>query len=108
MPRHPGRSGHAWRKALLLLYQPDPLICWLCGDPIDKTLKYPHPWSKSGDHIITLKAMRDMGMTMPEQRALALDPNNLRPAHLRHNIARGARPPQRPTAAATTRHTRQW
>lgn len=27
-------------------------ICALCGKPVDKTLKWPHPLSKSVDHII--------------------------------------------------------
>lgn len=27
-------------------------ICGICGKPVDKTLKYPHPLSKCIDHII--------------------------------------------------------
>ena len=27
-------------------------VCALCGKPVDKTLKWPHPLSKSVDHII--------------------------------------------------------
>lgn len=89
MPRHPGRSGHAWRQACKQVFTPNPLICWLCGQPIDKGIKYPHPMSKSVDHVIPISRMR--GMSPAEQRALALDPANLRPAHLRHNISRGNR-----------------
>lgn len=27
-------------------------VCGICGKPVDKTLKYPHPMSKCIDHII--------------------------------------------------------
>ena len=27
-------------------------VCGICGKPVDKTLKYPHPLSKCIDHII--------------------------------------------------------
>lgn len=27
-------------------------ICWICGEPVDKNLKYPHPLSKTVDHKI--------------------------------------------------------
>ena len=29
-------------------------ICGICGKPVDKTLKYPHPLSKCIDHIIPI------------------------------------------------------
>lgn len=29
-------------------------ICALCGKPVDKSLKYPHPMSATVDHIIPL------------------------------------------------------
>ncbi|MBQ2649418.1 MAG: HNH endonuclease [Achromobacter sp.] len=29
-------------------------ICGICGKPVDMTLKYPHPLSKSIDHIIPI------------------------------------------------------
>ena len=30
-------------------------ICGICGKPVDKTLKYPHPYSPTVDHIIPCK-----------------------------------------------------
>jgi len=29
-------------------------ICAICGKPVDKTLKSPHPWSATIDHIIPI------------------------------------------------------
>ena len=29
-------------------------VCGICGKPVDKTLKYPHPLSATVDHIIPL------------------------------------------------------
>ncbi len=56
--------------------------CWLCHKPIDLALAYPHPGRISVDHVIP----RSQGGT----DSLA----NLRPAHLRCNEQRGARPPR--------------
>jgi hypothetical protein len=46
--------------------------CWLCGEPIDYRLKFPHPRSWSLDHAIAVT----------ENAALALNPGNFRSAHL--------------------------
>ena len=27
-------------------------VCGICGQPVDKSLKYPNPWSATVDHII--------------------------------------------------------
>jgi 5-methylcytosine-specific restriction endonuclease McrA len=29
-------------------------VCAICGKPVDKSLKYPHPWSATIDHIVPL------------------------------------------------------
>lgn len=29
-------------------------ICGICGQPVDKTLKWPHPYSATADHIIPI------------------------------------------------------
>lgn len=29
-------------------------VCGICGKPVDKTLKFPHPMSKTIDHIIPI------------------------------------------------------
>lgn len=61
------------------------LPCWLpeCGQPIDYTLKAPHPDSFSVDHAIPVADRPD----------LAEDPANFRPAHLDCNKRRGTDAP---------------
>jgi 5-methylcytosine-specific restriction endonuclease McrA len=46
--------------------------CWLCGEPIDYRLKFPHPRSWSLDHMIPIS----------ENPALMLNASNFRSAHL--------------------------
>ena len=46
--------------------------CWLCGQPIDYRLRFPHPRSWSLDHVIPVK----------ENPALMLNSSNFRSAHL--------------------------
>lgn len=58
--------------------------CWLCGTQIDYRLAYPHPYSWSLDHAITVK----------ERPELALDALNFRASHLDCNIARGTDDPK--------------
>lgn len=53
-------------------------ICWLCGKPIDYTLKHPDPLSFSLDH-------RFMWHTHPHLRH---DPANFEASHLRCNQRR--------------------
>ncbi len=50
--RQPGHRGafEAARKKVLATQD----ICGICGKPVDKTLKYPHPLSPTVDHIIPL------------------------------------------------------
>jgi hypothetical protein len=57
--------------------------CWLDGDPIDYSYKYPHPMSFSMDHAIPVKERPD----------LILDPGNFRPSHLDCNHRRGTDEP---------------
>jgi 5-methylcytosine-specific restriction endonuclease McrA len=57
--------------------------CWLCGEPVDYRLKFPHPRSWSLDHAIPIK----------ENPALALNPANWRSAHLDCNEYRGSGEP---------------
>ena len=45
----PRRSEFEKNKKKILLSQS---ICGICGKPVDKTLKYPHPQSATVDHII--------------------------------------------------------
>ncbi len=63
--------------------------CWLDGQPIDYSLRYPHPDSWTLDHKIPVAA------PLHGQR-YQLDPGNFRPAHLHCNRARGDRAPDLP------------
>lgn len=55
--------------------------CWLCGEPIDLTLKYPHPMSFTVDHVT------------PTSHGGADDYDQLMPAHNAHNRERSNLPP---------------
>ena len=57
--------------------------CWLCNGDVDYRLEYPHPWSWSADHAITVK----------ENPSLLMDKNNLRHSHHTCNQARGTDDP---------------
>ncbi len=57
--------------------------CWLCRQPIDVDLAYPHPMSGSVDHHIPASTGHDV-----------LDVGNWRAAHLRCNQSRGNRKPK--------------
>lgn len=83
----------AWhrRRALLLeastgepvilaeIAERDAWVCGLCKLPVDATLAYPDPMSKSLDHIV------------PLTRGGAHDPSNAQLAHLRCNVSKGNR-----------------
>lgn len=53
--------------------------CWLCNQPIQYSLKFPHPGSYSTDHSIPAEERPD----------LFFDTNLWRPAHFSCNSARG-------------------
>jgi hydrogenase maturation factor HypF (carbamoyltransferase family) len=78
MSRSPGRGGHAWRKVCAIVLSPHVLVCIRCGYVIDKTLRWPHPFSKSVDHRVDLVDGGD-----------PLDISNLGPAHLGCNSRAG-------------------
>lgn len=86
-----GRTGRRWlrlRENLKAQNRP----CWLCGQPINPRLRWPHPASFSVDHRYPLS-------THPH---LAEDPAALMPSHLRCNVNRGARDPK-PSIGDTSR-----
>jgi len=58
--------------------------CWLCGEPIDYRLKFPHPRSWSLDHVIPLK----------DNPGLLLNPAGFKSAHLDCNRHRGSDEPR--------------
>lgn len=78
MPRGPGRDGRPYRRAKARVRRTQN-VCHLCGCPIDKTLRWPHPMSFSVDHIEPYSLRPD----------LARDPVNLAASHLACNSAKG-------------------
>lgn len=61
------------------IFERDKWICGVCGKPVDQTLKFPHPYSKSLDHIVSL---RNGGLH---------DPSNVQLAHLHCNWSKNSR-----------------
>lgn len=91
MPNPKHRTSHrAYRRLRQRTLAGDNLICHLCGQPIDKTYKSPHPLSATADHITPIsKGGNNLGTLLP--------------AHRICNTKRGNRtPPQE------TNHIRQW
>jgi hypothetical protein len=89
MSQHSARSP-AYIRATREL-QAEQLPCALCHHPIDYTLKHPHPYSFSVDHII------------PRSKAPHLDETyGLRPAHLLCNQRRSDK------TTAPTATQREW
>lgn len=71
--------------------------CWLCGKPVDKTLKTPHPGSPEVDEVVPVSLGGD-----PLSRA------NCRLAHRLCNVRRGnGTRGRRPTITPVTT-TRVW
>ena len=58
--------------------------CWLCSGSIDYRLEWPHPFSFSLDHKVTVK----------ENPALLLDRENFAASHWDCNMARGTDDPK--------------
>ena len=81
-PRSKGRTGRPWRRVRARVIRTE-THCWICGQPVDKTLVWPDPMSATADHVDPLAlggAERQRG--------------NLRLAHAGCNIRRGTRTPQ--------------
>ena len=80
-PDMDGAFQHEYQKARRqLLASSDVPICALCGKPIDKRLKFPHPLSASVDHIIPIA-----------KGGHPSDLSNLQLAHLICNQQKGSR-----------------
>jgi 5-methylcytosine-specific restriction endonuclease McrA len=61
------------------VYDRDGWLCGICGDPVDRSLSYPDPMSKSLDHIV------------PVSRGGAHALTNVQCSHLRCNISKSDR-----------------
>lgn len=48
------RAGNAWRllREQVLSEEPD---CWICGDPIDRSIEWPRDMSAEADHVTPLE-----------------------------------------------------
>lgn len=55
-------------------------VCAICGQPLDKSLRFPHPMSATADHIIPISQGGDPS-----------DPDNLQAVHLICNQIKGSR-----------------
>lgn len=71
-------TSKAWKR-LTDAQRSKRLPCFLCGQPIDYTLKWPDPGSFSADHI----------KPWIRHVELRLDPGNVVSAHLRCNQSKG-------------------
>jgi len=71
------RQGRPWRRLQKRVIR-DNDLCWICGQLVDKSVRWPDPMSASVDHVIPL--------TMGGELA---DPGNVRLAHMRCNSSRG-------------------
>ena len=98
--RHPGRGGWAWEQVRKQVVR-DATTCCICGYSLCPDVPLRSKWSTTVDHIISIKAMR--GLDGETQRRLALDPSNLRVAHLHCNSKRGAK-----VAKPTLHPSREW
>lgn len=94
MPRSRGRTGRPWRRTRQRIIRRDS-ICYLCGQPLDPALQYPHPQSTVVDHIEPLS----------HNDHRALDLTNLAAVHKRCNEIKGNGSPHR---VAATRNSRTW
>lgn len=75
----PQRGGtRAWRN-LAAVQRAKHLPCYLCGQPIDYDLEWPHPASFSADHV----------KPYVRHPHLRLDPGNVVSSHLRCNQSKG-------------------
>lgn len=74
-----GRTGNRrYRRERAAILKGD-VVCWLCGQPIDKALAWPDPMSASADHVLP---HADGGSDSRQQ---------MKPAHLGCNSRRGRR-----------------
>ena len=114
MSRHSARSRRYrdLRAAFLRVNT----TCWLCEREIDPTLKWPHPYSESIDHLIATSRYEVDPCDTDYWRAAHLRCNNQRQAKAgrvrvgptTRERARRAKYEDPPTSAPRTRPERDW
>jgi 5-methylcytosine-specific restriction endonuclease McrA len=78
MAQHQGRKGRPWRRVREQLRAMG-MPCWLCGHPIHYGAHHLHPLSFTADHVV------------PRSKGGAPTLDNVRAAHRKCNLQRGAR-----------------
>lgn len=94
-PDHDGAHRLAFDRAKRKIMASES-ICGICGQPVDKTLKYPHPMAPCIDHIIPI-----------DRGGHPSDIHNLQLAHWKCNRAKSNKliiPAQGQNAAAGTKN----
>lgn len=76
-----GLAGSRWRRLQTRVYREE-RVCGICGQPVDQTLRWPHPDSRCVDHILDRRKH-------PE---LAYSRHNVQLAHKHCNEEKGAGP----------------
>lgn len=94
-----GANGYRRRQAKARLKRRGDHICWICGKPIDMSLKFPDPMSWSCDEYQPRSRGGDQ-----------YDIDNLREAHLVCNERRGnSMPGEKQTLfKSAIKHSRAW
>lgn len=85
-------SDLAYRRRRAALLRPG-AVCYLCGNEIDVSLKWPDPLSGTADHVV------------PFSQGGSNLSHNLRPAHLDCNRKRQTRPIEE---VAPLKRSRDW
>jgi hypothetical protein len=93
-PVDPWLSSTMWKSTrtrlraewLLAWQQGEVIRCARCQQPIDLTLRYPHPGSLAVGHRVSRNRAKQLGWTM----AMAHDPSNVQPEHKSCSQSAGA------------------
>jgi 5-methylcytosine-specific restriction endonuclease McrA len=97
MATNPRRSNGSRRDKVVARVKREEDTCWLCHEPVDKTLPAGLPESPEIDEIIPVSLGGD-----------PYDRKNCRLAHRLCNQRRGNKPPQGPRKPVTLATSRQW
>lgn len=71
-------DGRRFRKLVAALRRERRERCWLCDQPIDYELEYPHPDSFSADHIVPVSRAPHLALVYSNLEASHLDCNRRR------------------------------